>query len=139
MPAPSARLVRSTNALLSVNATAIPSALLLTAVSMALAICATLPFSDPVPWGSGRPTGFAASARPVLVGTKKEFVVTWLTKTNFQSGVSGNAPDPPPLFWDSWTLSHAASTELAATAPPPRPRYFSAVLRDVVPVSDFIV
>jgi len=106
---------------------------------MALAICATLPFSDPVHCGSGTPTSFAASARPVLVGTKKEFVVTWLTKTNRQSGVSGNTPDPPPLSWDSWTLSHAASRGLAATAPPPMPKYFNAVLRDVVPVSDFIV
>src|SRR2546421_10326101 len=130
MPLPSARLVGSTKASLSVSATAIPSTLLLIAVSMALAIWATLPFSDPVHCGSGRPSSAAASASPVLVGTKKEFVVTWLTNTNFHPGVLGNLPTPLALllFWPSCTLVHAASRALAA---PPMPRTFSADLRDV--------
>src|SRR3982075_4082088 len=129
MPLPSARLVGSTNALLSVSATAMPSTLLLMAVSMALAIWATLPFSDPLHCGSGRPSSAAASASPVLVGTKKEFVVTWLTKTNFHSGVLGNLPTPLAfLFWLSCTLLHAASRALAA---PPAPRTFRADLREV--------
>src|SRR5947208_3857498 len=124
MPAPSARLVRSTNALLSVSATAIPSTLLLIAVSMALAIWATLPFSEPVHCGSGTPSNAAASASPDRVGTKKEFVVTWLTNTNRHPGVLGNGPDFA-LSWPFWTLVHADSRALAATAPPPAPRYFS--------------
>src|SRR5256885_3794559 len=137
MPLASACLVRSTKAVLSVSAMAMPSTLLSTAVFIAAAISGTLPFSDPVHCGSGRPSSDAASARPVLVGTKKEFVVTWLTNTNFQLGVLGNLPTPAGpwlalLLPGFWTLLHAASSAPAAAAPPPAPRNFSAVLREAV-------
>src|SRR5919198_3113105 len=141
MPLLRACLVRSTNALLSVSAIAMPSALLSTAVFMALAISATLPFSDPVHCGSGSPSRDAASAKPVRVGVKNEFVVTWLTNTNFHWGVVGNRPAPllPLLFAPSWTLLHAASSAPAAAAPVPAPRNRSAALRDVVLVTSVIV
>src|SRR5262245_11997737 len=139
MPLPSACLVRSTKALLSVSAMAMPSALLSTAVFMALAISATLPFSDPDHCGSGSPSRAAASANPVLVGVKNEFVVTWLTNTNFHWGVLGNRPVPLLLFWPSWTLLQAASSAPAAAAPVPAPRNLSAVRREVVLVTSVIV
>src|SRR5205807_5218098 len=73
----------------------------------------------------------------VRVGTKNEFVVTWLTNTNFQPGVLGNFPTPAgpwllllPLAF--WTLLHAASSAPAAAVAPPAPRNFSALLRDAV-------
>src|SRR5512139_3217543 len=115
-----------------------PSALLLIAVSNALAIWETLPFSEPVHCGSGMPSSEAASARPVLVGTKKEFVVTWLTNTNFQSGVSGKAPAPLPP-WASWTPEQAASSAPAAAAPPPAPRNLNAALREVELAASIVI
>jgi hypothetical protein len=105
---------------------------------MALAIWATLPFSEPVHCGSGTPSNAAASASPDRVGTKNEFVVTWLTKTNRHPGVLGKGPDLPP-FWDCWTPLQAASRVLAAIVAPPAPRYFSALLREVAFVSAIIV
>src|SRR5436309_16007632 len=96
MPLASARFVGSTKALLSVSAIAMPPALPLIAVEKALAMLATLPSVSPVHCGSGRPSRLAASARPVLLGLKKEFVVTWLMKPNFQAGVLGKFPVPLP-------------------------------------------
>src|SRR5882757_5801618 len=138
MPLANARLVGSTKALSSVSAMAMPSALLVTAVSKALAISETLPPCEPVHCGSGRPSSAAASASPDLVGTKNEFVVTWLTNTNRQGGVLGNFPAPLAAVL-LWAPAQAASSVLAATAPPPAPTNFRADLRDTLLVRFVIV
>src|SRR6266567_8738605 len=80
------------NAVALITATAIPLALAEIAAFVALTICGTLEFADPVQDGLGRPSSAAASASPYWVGTKNGLVVTWLTKANFHGGVDGKFP-----------------------------------------------
>src|SRR5690348_14276652 len=48
---------------------------------------------------------------PYCVGTKKVFVVTWLTNTNLQLGCEGKFPSLPELEGAAVVLLHAASSE----------------------------
>ena len=95
MPAARARSIGSLNASRSTIATAIPSALAAIAASNALTISALSARSDPVHWNFV-PSRADASSMPYWVGTKNGFVVTWLMKTKFHSGVSGKFPPTPP-------------------------------------------
>ena len=80
----------------STTQTAMPSALPEMAVFIASTISETTDFSEPVHCDVV-PSRACASSMPYWVGTKNGFVVTWLTKTKFHSGVSGKLPpDPPP-------------------------------------------
>src|SRR5207302_270201 len=72
------------------------SALVLMAVSFALAMVVALVFSWPVDWGVGVPGSLGASASAGRVGMKNELVVTWLMNTNRHPGVVGKLPAPPP-------------------------------------------
>src|SRR5262252_6819094 len=80
------------NAVALITATAMPFDLAEIAAFVALTICGTLEFSDPVKDGLGIPSNAAASCSPYWVGTKNGFVVTWLTKVNFHGGVDGKFP-----------------------------------------------
>src|ERR1700733_11176782 len=71
---------------------AIPLAFAVTALLMALTMSASAESVDPVHLGLGSPSSAAASAKPNWVGTKKRFVVTWLTNQNCQAGVFGKLP-----------------------------------------------
>src|SRR4051794_23451490 len=94
MPASSAWSIGARKALLSVTATARPSALAVTAVRVALTISAVIESLEPVHWYS-QPSSLQASSAPYCVGVKNEFVVTWQTKTNFHFGVFGKLPAAP--------------------------------------------
>src|SRR5690242_6215167 len=85
MPFLIAFLIGCSKACASTTATPIPAAFALTAELKALSILPTFAFSSPVHWYEHL-TSAQASARPYCVGTKKGFVVTWLTKTNFHFG-----------------------------------------------------
>src|SRR5919197_5121899 len=78
----------------SMMETAIPSAPEEMAVFIAETISPTSLFADPVHW-CDVPKMASASEIPYCVGTKKGFVVTWLTKTHFLFGVFGQSPTPP--------------------------------------------
>src|SRR3954449_11251823 len=111
MPAFRAWSTGPLNADLSTTAMARPSALPLIAVLVALTISATTEFCDPVHWYE-QPCSLQASSAPYWVGVKNGFVVTWLTKTNFQFGVFGKFPmasaSPSPF------APHAVSRPVAA-------------------------
>src|SRR5215210_2311476 len=83
----------------STTETAMPSALPEMAVFIASTISETTESSEPVHCDVV-PSRASASSMPYWVGTKNGFVVTWLTKTKFHSGVFGKLPpDPPPPPW----------------------------------------
>src|SRR3954451_23743732 len=92
MPASSALLVGPLNALVSTSATAMPSALELIALFIALTIWPTLLLSEPVHWYV-QPSSLQASSAPYFVGTKNGFVVTWLTNTNLYFFGAAKMPD----------------------------------------------
>src|SRR5829696_10037352 len=99
MPLSSAFWIGSLNATGSTTETAIPSALPEMALFIASTISDTVESSDPVHCDVV-PSRACASSMPYCVGTKNEFVVTWLTKTKFHSGVLGKLPpDPPDPAW----------------------------------------
>ena len=75
MPASRALSTGVLNADLSTTARAMPSALPVTAVFVALTISATIASFDPVHWNDA-PSNAHASAAPYCVGVKKGFVVT---------------------------------------------------------------
>src|SRR3954471_19833977 len=122
MPASSALSVGPLNALLSTSATAMPSALELMALFIALTICPTLLLSDPVHWYE-QPSSLQASSAPYFVGTKNGFVVTWLTNTNLY--FFGAANTSVPLLWAVLVAGvlpsppHAAMAVLTRAAAPP--------------------
>src|SRR6266516_3165110 len=93
MPVASALSTGSLHALVSIAATAIPSALEETAALVAFTMSATTELSDPVHWYL-QPSSAQASAAPYWVGTKNGLVVTWLTNTKFHLGVVANWPTP---------------------------------------------
>src|SRR6266498_288551 len=93
MPAFIALDVGVLNAVALMTATAIPFAPAEIPDCIALTICGTFEFAEPVQEGLGMPSSAAASCSPYCVGTKNGFVVTWLTKTNFHGG---NFPKTPP-------------------------------------------
>ena len=70
-----------------------PAALADTAALICAIICAATELVEPVHFGAGKPSSLAASAKPYWVGTKKLFVVTWLTNQNCHDGVFGKATD----------------------------------------------
>ena len=120
MPAASAFSVGSLNAFWSVMAIAMPSALPVIAVFMALTISETLAVSEPVHWKS-RLSSAQASSAPYWVGTKNGFVVTWLTNTKRYLGVFGKLPAPSPsAAASSLDLPQAASAATSAAPPPAR-------------------
>src|ERR1700683_2258752 len=80
------------NELESISVVAMPAALADTAALIWDVICEATELVDPVHFGLGRPSSAAASAIPYWVGTKKLFVVTWLTNQNCQAGVFGKLP-----------------------------------------------
>src|SRR5690242_442402 len=88
MPFARACLIGASNAFLSTTATAMPSALALTAALNALSISPTSAFVEPVHVYE-QLTSAQASAAPYWVGTKNGFVVTWLTNANFHFGCVG--------------------------------------------------
>jgi hypothetical protein len=102
------------NASRSTSETAIPSAPAAIAASNALTISGISDVSDPVHW-KRVPSMADASSIPYCVGTKNGFVVTWFTKTKFQSGVSGKRPTPLPPP----PPAAAGSASLSAASPPP--------------------
>src|ERR1700761_6469392 len=130
MPLARACFVGSTNAEVSVSAMAMPSAPLVIAESNALTISETSPVSEPVHCGVGMPNTDAASANPLRVGTKNEFVVTWLTNTKFHFGVLGKLPAPLAPVDDAVAPLHAASSMLAAATPPLAPSHLNVSRRD---------
>src|SRR4030095_6727083 len=117
MPASSAWSTGALKAVLSTTAMAIPSALPLIAVFVALTISATTELAEPVHWYVQRRSLHASSA-PYWVGVKNGFVVTWLMKTNFQFGVFGKLPiaSAAALSW-----LHAVRSPVAASEALTRP------------------
>src|SRR3954470_11735470 len=95
MPALRARSVGALNALLSVMAMAMPAAFAEMAALKALTISETSAFAEPVHWNV-QFRSEQARAAPYCVGTKKGFVVTWFTKTNFHFGWLGHADAASP-------------------------------------------
>src|ERR687897_2467079 len=116
MPASSARSTGSLNAALSTTASAIPSALDVTAVFVEFTISATIESFDPVHWNSV-PSSLHASSAPYWVGVKNGFVVTWQTKVNFHFGVDGKFPTVPEPLASAVlsSLVQAASRPVAAS------------------------
>src|SRR6266516_1350762 len=92
MPADIALAVGVLKAVALMTAIAIPFAPDEVAAFIALTICGTFEVDEPVQAGLGMPSSAAASCSPYWVGTKNGFVVTWLTKENFQGGVFGKLP-----------------------------------------------
>src|SRR5207237_2309700 len=90
MPLPSARLIGASNADLSTTQMAIPSAFALTAALNAVSISPTSAFVEP-PQVKVTAKIELASEAPYWVGTKKGFVVTWLTNANFHFGCFGKS------------------------------------------------
>src|ERR1700683_1353550 len=99
MPAFSAFSTGTLKAVLLISETAIPSAPDVTAVLIALTIWSMFSLSEPV-HSYEQPSSLHASAMPYCVGTKNEFVVTWLTTTNLYDGCEPKMPEepPPPLL-----------------------------------------
>src|SRR5437870_5845165 len=130
MPASRARSTGSLKATLSTTASAMPSALEVTAVFVALTISATIESFEPVHWNCV-PSSFDASSAPYCVGVKNGFVVTWQTKTNFHFGVDGKLPAAPVLVAvaDCLLLVHAVSSAVAASEALVRPAPDSSRLR----------
>src|SRR5215203_2939731 len=92
-----------------------PLALPEMAVFIASTICETTESSEPVHCDVV-PSRACASSMPYWVGMKNGFVVTWLTKTKFHSGVSGKLPPDPPD--PPWLACCAASRlQLASNSP----------------------
>src|SRR5579884_1552966 len=114
MPAASARSTGSLKAVGSTIATAMPSALAAMAAFIALTICPASLFSEPVHWYL-QPSSAQASWMPYWVGTKKGFVVTWLTKTKFHWGCGGKLPSVLPDDVDVF-----ADPEVVPLLPPPQ-------------------
>src|SRR6202167_6079182 len=111
MPAFSAFSMGTLNAVLLISDTAIPSAPDETAVFMALTIWSMFSLSEPV-HSYEQPSSLHASAMPYCVGTKNEFVVTWLTTTNLYDGCDPKMPEdpPPPLALDEFDDPQALSS-----------------------------
>jgi hypothetical protein len=114
--------VGALNALVSMSATAIPSALPVMAVFIALTISLTSLVFEPCQSNLVLNSALASCA-PYWVGTKNGFVVTWLTNTKRYLGVDGKSPGPPLssallLSLSSLDLPQAA-TAAATAAPPP--------------------
>ena len=99
IPWSSAFWIGSLKASGSTTETAMPLAPPEMAEFIASTISLTTEVSDPVHCDVV-PNSACASSMPYCVGTKNGFVVTWLTKTKFHSGVFGklppDPPDPPP-------------------------------------------
>src|ERR1044072_742211 len=91
MSASSALFVGPLNALVSTSATAMPSALELMALFIALTIWRPFLLPEPVHWYV-QPSSLQASSAPYLVGTKNGFVVTWLTNVNLNGFCSPKTP-----------------------------------------------
>src|SRR6266498_1886862 len=118
MPASSALSTGSLKALLSVTASAIPSALAEIAELVAFTISPGIESFDPVHWYA-QLSRAQASAAPYWVGVKKGLVVTWLTNTNLHFGVEGKSPAPPAAEDDdflSLEVQAARSAEAASEA-----------------------
>src|SRR2546429_6909408 len=94
MPASSALLIGLVNAVAETTVVAMPSTLAATAALTAVSMVGTVGWLElaPVQAGVAMPSRAAASAKPYLVGVKKELSVTWLTKVNFHFGVLGKFP-----------------------------------------------
>src|SRR5918992_1266379 len=130
MPALSALSTGCLNAFLSTTASAMPSALPEMAELVALTISDTIESFDPVHWKE-QPSSAQASWAPYCVGVKNGFVVTWLTNTNRQFGVSGKLPGPPSgaLALLLFSFEHAASSADAAAVALARPTPLSSLRR----------
>src|SRR4051794_38013546 len=88
---------------------------------IALTISLTFEVSEPVHWYV-QPSSLHASSAPYFVGTKKGFVVTWLTKTNLIFFVDLKIPEagvPPPeaALLDGVLLSPPQAAINAAAMP----------------------
>src|SRR5919107_2595483 len=136
MPLSSAFWIGSLKATGSTTATAMPSALPEMAVFIASTISLATDCSEPVHCDVV-PSSACASSMPYWVGTKKGFVVTWLTKTKFHSGVSGKLPpDPPPPPWLACCAAsrlHPASNSPADASALPARNCLRPSLRSSVP------
>src|SRR5215471_2126924 len=122
MPAFMALATGVVNAVALITATARPFAFAEIAAFVALTICGTLEFIDPVKDGLGRPSNAAASSKPYWVGTKNGLVVTWLMKANFHAGVFGKLSTVflaacAVVFEEPHAVSRAAAAALALTSP----------------------
>src|SRR6266545_1378203 len=118
MPASSALSTGSLKALLSVTASAIPSALAEIAELVAFTISPVIESFEPVHWKS-QLSRAQASWAPYCVGVKKGLVVTWLTNTNFHFGVEGKSPAPAAADEDdflSLEVQAASSADAASEA-----------------------
>src|SRR5919204_1961002 len=119
MPASSALSTGSLKALLSVTASAIPSALAEIAALVAFTISPGIESFDPVHWNS-QLSRAQASWAPYWVGVKNGLVVTWQTNTNFHFGVEGKSPaavaDAPSPRLSSLLVQAASSAEAASEA-----------------------
>src|SRR5215467_4137040 len=124
MPSCMALATGVVNAVALITATAMPLAFAETAAFVALTICGTFEFCDPVQDGLGMPSSAAASASPYWVGTKNGLVVTWLTKANFHAGVFGKLPAVllaacAVVLDEPHAVSSAAAAALALISPVP--------------------
>src|SRR5215218_3564111 len=121
----------------STTQTAMPLALPEMAVFIASTISETTDFSEPVHCDVV-PSRACASSMPYCVGTKNGFVVTWLTKTKFHSGVFGklppDPPEPPPwLACCAASRLHPASNSPADASALPARNCLRPSLRSSVP------
>ena len=97
-----------------------PSAFALMPELNAFTISLMLEVVEPVHWYE-QPSRLHASAAPYCVGTKKGFVVTWLTNTNFHFGCDlmkaceASASDTPPKA--GLATTDAGSESAAAPSP----------------------
>src|ERR1700734_2687283 len=114
------------NELESISVVAMPAALADTAALICDTICEATELVDPVHFGLGRPSSAAASAMPYWVGTKKLFVVTWLTNQNCHAGVFGKLPatEAPEVVLavvpeELHAASRAEAAAVALTSPVP--------------------
>src|SRR6266567_2736879 len=116
MPAFMALATGVVNELAVVTTVAMPAAFAAMAVCRYATICVTFAVVDPPHFGVGRPSSFAASEYPDLVGTKKRLVVTWLTNQNCHGGVFGKLPTAPEALLEGDELHAASRAEAAAVA-----------------------
>src|SRR5215208_5395955 len=93
-----------------------PLALPEMAVFIASTISETTDCSEPVHWDVV-PSRACASSMPYWVGMKNGFVVTWLTKTKFHSGVFGKLPPDPPEPHPGSPAAPPHACTLRATVP----------------------
>src|SRR6266540_556279 len=108
----------SLKALLSVTASAMPSALAEIAELVAFTISPGIESFEPVHWNS-QLSRAQASWAPYWVGVKNGLVVTWLTNTNFHFGVEGKSPAPAAADEDdllSLEVQAASSADAASEA-----------------------